>query len=448
MPVLYTSHRAIALMVIFVLFVFPFNEASSATEGPASLIPTPHSPQGYHLGHEQQVSTPITPTDPDRFRPDSAYDAQNGRSLVVWHQTYPSGHDQEVYGQLVDVNGSRYGAQIVISSGAHDRRLPAVAYNPTNHEYLVVYMYDVNGDGKKFDIRGQRIGPNGALIGSSIQVFSETNTTFWSPRIVWNAQRNEYMVVFVELAQDTQISHSIGWQILNGVGTRQTFGFVTTEGYPGNPDITFDPVNHNYLIVWNFINVSGHNAIEAELRDSSGGFVRSILVYGSTTNESLYPRVSSCVGLFFTVVWEYIISNQDHDIYNALVTPDATTVIPAPLVQGDTNDTTVDVAGSSGRFEYMVTYQRADANGAKIYMLPVSGSLPKEDIEICNTYLFANCDRPSIEFGGSTYLNTYIAYQYTPNGSTNSQPSIPATTQDVFDRPFYTAALFLPLVMN
>jgi hypothetical protein len=444
MPTHSSSHRAIALMVVFVLYVITFSDAATAPQEPAISPLSQRSPKGYSLEGEQQVSTPLTPTDPDRFRPDSAYDSQNRRFLVVWHQTYQSGHDREVYGQLVNRDGSKYGSPIIISSGTNDRTLPAVAYNATDHEFLVVYMYDVNGDGQKYDIRGQRIDENGALIGSYIPEVTDTNRTFWSPRIAWNLQRNEYMLVFTEMAQDTQIALYIVMHILNGVGIGQTAGFVTTTGFPTNPDVTFDPVNQNYLVVWNYVNTSGVNAIEAELRNSIGDDVRSIPVYGSTMHDSLYPRVTSSLGIFFTVVWEYEIVVNDHDIYNALVTSDATTVLPAPLVEGDTNDTSPDVAGSSDQYEYMVTYQRADANGSKVFMSPISKSLPKENIEVCN-YVFTNCMLPSIEFGGATFLNTYVI-QLSTNRPGTGQPS--ATVQHIFDRPFNTLAGFLPLILR
>jgi len=47
-----------------------------------------------------------------------------------------------------------------------------VAYDPTNDRYLVVYIYDVNGDGSDYDLRGRLIPWNGPDRGATYPIVS------------------------------------------------------------------------------------------------------------------------------------------------------------------------------------------------------------------------------------------------------------------------------------
>ena len=338
---------------------------------PNLILQVPASPTGYLLGPEIEISPQITPTDPDRYHPSAAYNNKRGQYLVVWHNTWASGHDREVIGQRVDGYGHLVGSNFPISSGSHDRIQPAVAYNPTDDDYMVVWMYDVNGDGKKFEIWGAVVSWDG-VVGTPFQIQTYPNTSFWSPEIAWNSQWNEYAVVWGSIAQDTQIALDIGLKALHADGSYIYGTVLWSDGLPSNPDITFDSVNHNFLVVWNYVNTSGKTAIKGDLRNADYNRVRLVDVFGSTTNHALFPRVDSSMGIFFLVTFEYENSASDHDIYVAFVNKDATGSAPAAFVSGTTHDVSPDVAGSQQRFEFMIAYQRADVNGAKVLLRPLS----------------------------------------------------------------------------
>ena len=241
------------------LFTYP--------DGPLPGSQAPAAPDGYVMGAEQEYSPQMTPTDPDRYHVSAAYNDKRAQYLVVWHNTWASGHDREVIGQRVDGAGRPVGANFAISSGAHDRIQPVVVYNHTEDEYMVVWMYDVNGDGKKYDIYGVVVSWNG-VVGAPFQFQTYNNVSFWSPEIAWNSEWNEYAVVWTSLDQTTQLSLDIGTKVLDDDGGYLYGTIIWDTGYPSNPDITFDPVNHNYLVVWNYMNSSGKNVVKGDLRDS------------------------------------------------------------------------------------------------------------------------------------------------------------------------------------
>ena len=68
----------------------------------------------------------------------------------VWHNTWPGGN-HDIYARRVS-GDDQILSWFAVSAGSNDRTQPAVTYNATNDEYLIVWMYNVNGDGTTFEI--------------------------------------------------------------------------------------------------------------------------------------------------------------------------------------------------------------------------------------------------------------------------------------------------------
>src|SRR5262245_57123837 len=98
-----------------------------------------------------------------------AYNPTNNEYLVVWSADDNTGllvnEELEIYGQRVDAaTGARLGSRIRISNQGPDgsqfskAAAPAVAYNGTANEYLVVWAGSTPTGGEfEFEIYGQRI---------------------------------------------------------------------------------------------------------------------------------------------------------------------------------------------------------------------------------------------------------------------------------------------------
>jgi hypothetical protein len=424
----------VLLMSALVLFGLSASNVFSAT-GATLPVQAPASPEGYFLGPEVEISPQITPTDPNRYHPSAAYNDRRAQYLVVWHNTWASGHDREVIGQRVDGYGHLIGSNFAISTGTHDRIQPAVAYNHDDDEYMVVWMYDVNGDEKKYDIWGVVVSWNG-VVGAPFEIESYSEGSFWSPKIAWNSNSDEYAVVWGSLDKTTQIATGIGTEVRNKDGGLEYGTVLWSTGFPTNPDITYDSINHNYLVVWNYVNTSGKNVVIGDLRNDLYNRVRTVDVFGSTANQALYPRVDSSMGLFFLVTFEYENSPTDHDIYVAFVNNDATSAIPTSFVSGATHDVYPDVAGSQQRFEFMIAYQRADVNGAKVLLRPLSNYLPLNDIDICN-YFSTDCLSPTAIPSAGGFFFGYLV---------DTPISVLETRQHVFGRIFFGQTVYLPVI--
>jgi hypothetical protein len=99
----------------------------------------------------------------DAFNPALAYNSTDNQYLVVWEGSATTKDEFEIWGQLVNAaNGAEIGGDFCISfMGADgdpdfDAFNPSVAYNSTDDQYLVVWSGDHGLDGE-FEIWGQRL---------------------------------------------------------------------------------------------------------------------------------------------------------------------------------------------------------------------------------------------------------------------------------------------------
>ncbi len=101
--------RAMIFMLVLLMLGLPASGAFGA-EGDPPVLPTGSDISINHfIGQEGQVSAPINPVDVNRWMPSAAYDYDNGRHLVVWHDSAYTGQDRAVRGQIMEDHSDRYG---------------------------------------------------------------------------------------------------------------------------------------------------------------------------------------------------------------------------------------------------------------------------------------------------------------------------------------------------
>src|SRR5262245_50940485 len=146
-----------------------------------------------------------------------------------------------------------------------DASNPAVAYNPTNNEFLVVWAGDDVAD-SDFEIYGQRVSAaTGALLGSEIRL-SNADFGAGSPAVAYNARDNEYLVVWdgkdnvspvpLLLIEDFEVFG----QRVNAATGALTGGRIrvsdmgNTDGddrfAADHPAVAYNGHDNEYLVVW------------------------------------------------------------------------------------------------------------------------------------------------------------------------------------------------------
>jgi hypothetical protein len=236
--------------------------------------------------------------------PAVVYNPTQHQYLVVWADRLPFYHFV-IRGQLLDANGSPVGDNIVISNVSADQRDPAVAYNSTSDDYLVVWADERNSSA---DIYGQQVDANGTLLGTTADVnrritdyvddelypdlaYNATDDEYqvvyerWTlgeadvyaqavdatgkpggtawhlgansedqmhPSVAWDNHRNEYFFVWEEYLDCNSTGADIYVQ-RRGADNSQNQGAIALTQAPGDqtwPAVSFDPIAHQYLVVW------------------------------------------------------------------------------------------------------------------------------------------------------------------------------------------------------
>ncbi|HPK04150.1 MAG TPA: hypothetical protein PLS90_17025, partial [Candidatus Sumerlaeota bacterium] len=141
--------------------------------------------------------------------PQVAWNPVDQEYLVVWEGqesvTPTTEHGVEIYAVRINRFGQRVGDQIRVSDMGpagdteHEASDPAVAYNPDDHEYLVLWSGDDVNSGE-FEIHGQRLSAAAEPLGENFRITTtdvdeNTSSDAEIPRVAYNSRDQEYMVI-------------------------------------------------------------------------------------------------------------------------------------------------------------------------------------------------------------------------------------------------------------
>ena len=208
--------------------------------------------------------------------PAVAFNSQNNQYLIVWstNDDPSTGFEEfEIFGQLFEANGDTVASKFRISDMGpitndfnFDAFHPAVAYNASNNNYLVVWEGDNDTFGmvnEEFEIFGQLLDAAGNEIGTNDFRISDMGPTgdpdfdASLPRIEYNPTDNNYLVVWH--GDDTTGNlfnnrEAIFGQLINADGSELGSDFqisnMEADGRNLKPDVTYNDTDNEYLITW------------------------------------------------------------------------------------------------------------------------------------------------------------------------------------------------------
>ncbi len=205
---------------------------------------------GNLVGPEFRIST--TSAEHGTYNPATVgYDSETGRYLVVWDR------EETVYARVLGPDGAPLTGEFPISALQDDIETEAIAYSPVSHEYLVAW--------KAFSTQGrvyvQRLTPDGLQVGPDDQIVggSDTLRADDAMDVAYNATNLEYLVVFN--AEGPTGGEEVYGQRLdlaaNQIG--QDDFKISDMGPPGNeseefeaapPSIAWNSTLNQYLVAW------------------------------------------------------------------------------------------------------------------------------------------------------------------------------------------------------
>ena len=288
----------------------------------------------------------------DARSPAIAYDGDRNQYLVVWEGDDDAGTlvdgETEIFGQRVDaLTGAELGSgDFRISDMGPDgdplwdAQKPAVAYNPVNREFLVVWSGEDDAAGLangEFEIYAQRIAAaTGAEIGTNDFRISDMGPDgdplfdALDPSVAFNAAGDEYLVVWAadDLA-GTQVegeTEIFGQRLAGATGAEiGTNDFrITDVGPDGDPlwdaavpQVAYNPAGAEYLVVFaaednigllanGEFEIYGQRLGAAGAQIGANDFrISSAGVDGDATYDAFAPAVAfDPVSNRYLVVWE------------------------------------------------------------------------------------------------------------------------------------------------
>jgi hypothetical protein len=189
----------------------------------------------------------------DQKEPYSAFDSVNSRFLVVWLDGPSDSNDYNIYGQFVNTNGSPYGSPVPISTASDIQQYiergcgNIIAFDPNSQRFLVTWMDYRN---YQSNIYGQLVNADGSLYGDNFPIsaidqygavptvsFDSINNRFL---VVWQGTPGAPDNVYGRLVNPDGSIHNSVIQITN----------YSTNYYAAFPDIAFDQNNGRFLVTW------------------------------------------------------------------------------------------------------------------------------------------------------------------------------------------------------
>jgi len=258
---------------------------------------------GYVLTPEVEISQTLSP-DVNRYLPAVAYNSTQHQYLVAWHQVALG--TRQVFTRLVSRDGTPIGYPNRITAAEwRDNFQPAVAYNATNDQYLVVWMVDANGDGTKYEIWGQLLHPNNEPVASVFRIFTWANRKFWTPKVAWNSQQNNFFVIWNAFDATTNLATDIAGVHVSADGVPDVAAhIITTANYPYQANLTYNPTTDNYFVVWRREFQPNDWDIWGALLDTNGSVIGGEFAINLENVDSQSPAVA-CSGNHYLVVWQH-----------------------------------------------------------------------------------------------------------------------------------------------
>lgn len=192
----------------------------------------------------------------DESSPAVAWNATTHQFLVVWEDSRAiATRGLDVYGRRVNTRGALMGTDFRISLGVADESSPSVAWNAGANQFLVVWQDGRNQGTRGIDVFGRRVGPGGILLGSD-RLISGPNalTNEVEPAVVWNDADGQYLVLWSDgRASDTRGRDVYGRRVASGgapsSGDFRVSGPAAT-GDDARPAVAWNATANQYLVVW------------------------------------------------------------------------------------------------------------------------------------------------------------------------------------------------------
>lgn len=188
----------------------------------------------------------------DEYSPAVAYNTNHNEYLVVWENIWPGG-SHDIYAQRVSSTGQLL-SWFAVSTSANNKMAPSVSYDSIHDRYLIVWIYDVFGDGSDWDVYGRFIpweGPDTGLADFPICTWTSNQA---HPKTAFAYAQQEFLVVWMN-APSGQPTYISARRVFSDGSGFPAGGFLVSSGTASRdyPDVTYNLARNEYLVVWDVV---------------------------------------------------------------------------------------------------------------------------------------------------------------------------------------------------
>lgn len=235
-----------------------------------------------------------------QLQPAVAYDNINERFLVAWvdwRVWRQNGRLGDIYGQLVNTDGTPNGANFVVSNALGEQWLPTIAYDNVNQRFLVAWHGDPGG---VFDIYGKFVNSDGTLSGTDFAISSAIDHQ-WDTVVAYDEVNQRFLVVWLDVRNFATTGHDIYGQLVNADGSPFGGNFAIANAADGQwvPSVAYDRINQRYLVAWydysSGIDSGGSSGIydiNAQMVNANGTLSGANFVISDAVNDQRCPAVA------------------------------------------------------------------------------------------------------------------------------------------------------------
>jgi hypothetical protein len=292
--------------------------------------------------------------------PAVAYNWKRAEYLVVWW-TF-----EGIFGQRINSSGELVGpTNFAISTGPKIRRDPAVAYDPFNERFFVVWSHDVSGNRTNHDISGRLIPWEGPSLNFKEFKVNSSGADLYSPKVAYNTADREFLVVWWGSPNGQIFGARVNAFAGSLLGGEQAISPLLDNA--GSADVAFNSTNGQYLVTWGMWRQHPTNydirgiRLKGDDISALGGGEFGIAIWPSSEVD---PAVAVCKDANqYLVVWQ---SSAKTDIFGRIVLGNGNlTEIVYRLRETTRNESLPDAACSSAGNLFLAVWrqQYTDTSG-------------------------------------------------------------------------------------
>jgi len=254
------------------------------------------------------------------YYPAIAHDPINGRYLAVYlkikigHPDAGGKGDSRLFGSFIDSSGSQFGNEFVIAGDPAYYYCPAIAFDSTHRQYLVIWNSEDN-------IFGQFINSEGSLTGARLTLSNTATTPYGRcSAVTYGDAVQKFVAAWGE--QDSSHRDNVYARVINSDGSFDGSKLaVSSDGaLPISPSIANDGLSQRLLVVWES---ADNRQIKGRMIDPDGTFPGVEFPISSASGTFFNPTVTyNSVDARFLVSWEYTTDDSTYNIVGQLLNPD------------------------------------------------------------------------------------------------------------------------------